>query len=66
MATNRAMTLNQRFGVGFWLAADAVAFADHETARTGIDHDVSNHPIHGTSRTVYDVAPRVQVDRIAA
>jgi hypothetical protein len=58
--TARALALNQRFGVGFWLRSDADAFAIHEQHRTGIEHDVSEHPIHGTRRTVFDVAAKTE------
>lgn len=60
MATNRAMTLNQRFGVGFWHKSDAEAFAGHETARLNYEHAVTEHPIHGTRVVVFDVAPRAR------
>jgi hypothetical protein len=60
------MIANQRFGVGFWTADDAVAFAVHEEHRTGIQHDVTEHPIHGTKRVIYDVAPAADSVRMEA
>lgn len=56
---SNAMTLNKRFGVGFHLPTDAVNFAGHETARTGIEHDVTEHSV-GAKTVIYDVAPRAR------
>jgi hypothetical protein len=54
------MVANQRFGVGFWSAQDAVTFAIGEEQRTHRKHQVVEHPIHGTSRIVFDVAPEIR------
>lgn len=57
---SKSMIANQRFGVGFWSAQDAVVFAIDEERRTRRKHHVSEHPIHGTRRIIFDVAPETR------
>lgn len=57
---SKSMIANQRFGVGFWTAQDAVTFAIGEERRTRRKHQVVEHPIHGTKRVVFDVSPQIR------